>query len=196
MFARKLRLADSMVSSKLNSAKGFTLIELIIGIVLLAYALVFLTSALFPQAKKSTDPWFQVRSAELAQSFVNEILARRFDENSPLSGNDPRCDEAGGTACISDLPDCSLANVWTEESSRLSYDDVDDFHCFSASGDEITNIKNVKLVDVYKQFTVLVEVRYAGLDIGLAAREAKKIVVTVTPPSGGPIQYAAYKANY
>ncbi|WP_370661034.1 prepilin-type N-terminal cleavage/methylation domain-containing protein [Psychrosphaera algicola] len=41
VFARKLRLADSMVSSKLNSAKGFTLIELIIGIVLLAYALVF-----------------------------------------------------------------------------------------------------------------------------------------------------------
>lgn len=172
--------------------RGFTLVELIAGIVLLSFVLVYMTAALFPQAKKSTDPWFQVRSAELAQSFTNEILARRFDENSPISGDGARCDESGGSACIASLATCSGA----EESSRLEFDDVDDFHCFNVTGDLITNIKNVALIDVYKQFSVSVIVSYAGTDLGLGLRDAKKILVTVTPPNGNPIQYASYKGNY
>lgn len=178
-------------------AHGFTLIELVIGIVLLSSILVFLTAALFPQAKNSTDPWFQVRSAELGQSFMNEILARRFDENSSNTGAVIRCDEATGPSCIAAIPDCSQPNSWTEESSRLLYDDVDDFHCYSATGNAITNINNVALVDVYKQFTVEVAVAYAGTDLGFSNnRLAKKITVTVTAPNGQTIQYASYKGNY
>lgn len=177
--------------------QGFTLVELVIGIVLLSTVLLFLTAALFPQAKNSTDPWFQVRSAELAQSFTNEILARKFDENSTINGSAERCDEPGGTACIATLPDCSQANSWTEENSRLLYDDVDDFHCFAATGDAITNIKNVALINVYKGFQVSVTVQYAGDELGFTdVRLAKKIVVTVQPPSGIPIQYSSFKGNY
>ena len=180
MFARKL-------SQALH--KGFTLIELTIGIAVLSVALLVMTGALFPQIERSTDPWFQVRSAELAQSMMNEILARKFDENSFVTGN-LRCGEDDGvssaSACVTQL---ALDNCnSTEEASRADFDDVDDFNCFSATGDQITDITNTALIDVYRAFTVNVAVDYAG--------SAKIVVVTITPPRGSPVVYSSYKANY
>lgn len=169
--------------------KGFTLIELTIGIAVLSVALLVMTGALFPQAERSTDPWFQVRSAELGHSLMNEIVARKFDENNFVLG-ELRCGEDNGTtvapACATqtELNTCST----TEEGSRADFDDVDDFNCFSATGDQITDIIDAALIDVYKQFSVTVDVDYA-----LAA---KLITVTVTPPRGVPVSYSTYKANY
>ena len=186
-----------MPVSKLHD-KGFTLIELIVGIVALSGALLILTGVLIPQAEKSTNPWFQVRSAELAQSIMNEINARRFDENSPASGELARCDESGGNACIADLPACSGTGPypWVEEISRDLYDDIDDFHCLNVTGDQITNIENGSLQDIYRDFSVEVFVTYAGADLGLANKRAKKILVSVTPPKGSTISYSSYRTNY
>lgn len=181
----------------LKKAYGFTLIELVIGMVTLSFALMIMTGALFPQAQKSTDPWFQVRSAELAQSLMNEILARRFDENSALPDS-LRCNEST-VNCLAEtsLLSCSDPNLWTEESNRSQYDDVDDFHCYAASGTAITNIANQSLQQAYAGFSVLVTVQYAGTELGLASNTlAKRIVVTVTPPRGDNIVYTSYKANY
>jgi len=186
-----------MPALKRGRGRGFTLIELVIGISVMSIALLFMTGVMFPQAERSTNPWFQVRSAELAQSFMSEILARSFDENSPRSGGQLRCDE-GGTPCEAALPtDCAGSPDWVEEASRDLYDDVDDFHCFSATGDEITDIEGEALTDVYKSFTVDVAVVYAGTELGLSSnRLAKRIRVTVTSPNGEALAYTSYKANY
>lgn len=191
-----------------SNRKGFTLIELVIGIATLAVALTFMTGALMPQAERSTDPWFQVRSAELAQSMMSEILSRSFDENSSRNGNPLRCDEDLADTCIANanLPSCSIIagfnsadNVWTEEDlgSRDLWDDVDDFHCYQVTGNAITNIENTALDNVYANFTVSVEVQYAGTDLGFTDnRLAKLVIVTVTPPHGDPVVYSSYRTNY
>ncbi len=180
-----------------NNQQGFTLVELIVGITVLSGALLFLTGVLVPQAQRSTDPWFQVRSAELAQSMMNEINARSFDENSSRTGGGLRCDESGASACIGALPACTASNTWSEESTRDQYDDIDDFHCFSATGDAIANSENTQLLAVYSGFSVDVTVVYAGTELGLADnRLAKKISVEVTPPRGVPINYTHYRTNY
>ena len=57
-----------------NKASGFTLIELVIGIVVFSIALVLFTSLMVPQAIRSVDPIFQVRASELGQSLMNEII--------------------------------------------------------------------------------------------------------------------------
>jgi MSHA pilin protein MshD len=71
---------------------GFTLIEVIVGIVVLAIALTLITAVLGPLSQKSTEPWHQVRAAELGHSFLNEVMARSFDESSDRSGGAYRCD--------------------------------------------------------------------------------------------------------
>ena len=168
--------------------KGFTLLELIFGIVVMSVVLLIMTGALFPQAEESTDPWFQVRSAELAQSMMNEILARRFDENSLIIGN-LRCDETGAGACATptELSDCET----TEEGEREFFDDVDDFNCMDVTGDEITDIEGTPLTNVYQQFQVKVTVSYDA-----TYTDAKLITVTVTPPHGADVIYSSLKANY
>jgi len=184
--------------------KGFTLIELTIGIAVLSLALAVMTGAMFPQAERSVDPWVQVRSAELAQSMMNEVLARRFDENSFVQGN-LRCGEDTGTqaapACVTAavLNDCTLGTgfQFREEGANATkdnFDDVDDFNCYSVTGNAITDITgNQNLVDIYGQFTIHVAVSY------LVPNQLKLVTVTVVPPQtrvGTTVDYSAYKANY
>ena len=47
--------------------KGFTLIEMVIGIVVFSIALTLFTSLIVPQVIRSVDPIFQVRASELGQ---------------------------------------------------------------------------------------------------------------------------------
>lgn len=208
-------MAVSSFSSH-HTKRGFTLIELVIGIATLSIAMLVMTGALFPQAQRSVDPWFQVRTAELANSVMNEILARRFDENTNVSDSTIRCNETGAPVCnqLLDNPDCSEPIVFTNwldanETDKVFYDDVDDFHCYSATGDvalagnDITNSIGENLDAIYSQFTIDVRVVYAGVDLGfnplvdpLAAQRAKRISVTVTSPLGEEVTYTSYKTNY
>ena len=84
--------------------RGFTLIELIVGIVLLAVALTGILGLLINQAPKAVDPVQQVRAAQLAQRLAGEILQKSFDEQSDHNGGRYRCGEvvAGVT-----IPACS-----------------------------------------------------------------------------------------
>ena len=68
----------------LRRNRGVTLIELIIGIVVLAISLSIITAVLGPLYIKSADPWHQVRAAELGQGLMNEILGKAFDKKKFL----------------------------------------------------------------------------------------------------------------
>ncbi len=81
--------------------KGFTLIELIIGIVMFAIALSIITALIAPQAKKSAEPIVALRASEFGQSLMNEIQSKSFDEHSDRSSPFKRCGEIsiGAEAC-------------------------------------------------------------------------------------------------
>ena len=75
--------------------KGFTLIELILGMVVLAIVMTIITGLLAPQARQSADPVVQIRATELGQALMNEVLGKSFDENSDRSPPWNRCGENG-----------------------------------------------------------------------------------------------------
>src|SRR5690554_7972709 len=102
---------------------GFTLIEIVVGIVTLGIALALLTVLLFPQAKRSAEPLLQMRAAELGIALMNEITSKSFDENSDHSGGAVRCNETGA-------PTCSVT-LGPEGETRDNYNDVDDYHGLS-----------------------------------------------------------------
>ncbi|GHA54539.1 prepilin-type N-terminal cleavage/methylation domain-containing protein [Photobacterium aphoticum] len=136
-------------SSRITASRGFTLIESIIAIVILAIAMVTLTSFLFPQAERSATPYYQARAAAIANAFLNEILARQFDEFSDPHGDSRvRCGEIDkdGQRVICSQP--AENGVWPKDHAMeyfeyrdpmsdhaLGYglvpmvaNDVDDFH--------------------------------------------------------------------
>lgn len=178
--------------------RGFSLIELITGIVVLAIAMMFISSILGPLFVRSAEPWHQVRAAELGNSLMNEIMARSFDENSSRGTSMLRCGDAGAPACIAAIPSCPVSGMSTatEEASRDLYNDVDDYHCLQVSGAAVFTNLNPNLQASYSQYQVSVTVSLAGATAGLAATQVKRVDVQVTAPNSEVITFSGFKGNW
>ena len=102
---------------KCNS--GVSLIELIVFLVVIAVASTALFSAFTYSALHNADPIIEVRALELAQAKLDEILALKYDENTPTGGI-PACGATGsGTSCTN--------------ATDANLNDVDDFNGLSDS---------------------------------------------------------------
>jgi len=163
---------------------GFTLIEIIVSIVVFGILITLLIVGFAPNIRRGADPLFSMRAVELGQSYLEEILGKRFAENSP-PGNGLRCGETGGPGA------CSA--IGAEEAGHNSFDDVDDYNGLN----EMPPIDSSGAPRAgYDNFRVQVSVSYAGADIGVNNTDAKRITVTVTDPSGNASLFSAYKANF
>lgn len=165
---------------------GFTLIELIAGIVVIAIVTLVVTAGLGQLFRQSVDPWQQIRATEVGQSLMNEIMARRFDENSNVGNQYVRCSEGSGS-CTTPAPcpsDGSTPNA--EEAQRKQFDDVDDYNGLKLTGAQLSGSSPNR----YNGFEALVCV---------AEKEANKfkiITVTVTTPQDESIEFSSVKGNW
>ena len=152
----------------MKSQQGVTLIELIVFIVIVSISLVTLVRVFNQSVVNSVDPVTRVRALELAQAQLDEILSRKFDENTPPGGI-PACGTSGGLACLGIIGD-------------TDFDDVGDYNGQSFGS---------------APYTIAVTVIEAGTEIGLASNDlARKITVTVDIPGGDALVLAAYKTNF
>lgn len=187
------------------SQHGFSLIEIIAGIVVLSIAFSIFTSLIYPLANQSAKQVHQIKAAELGQSMINEIIAKAFDENSDKSGGVYRCGESGETACSTTMgPEGSEAE---ESEKREQFDDVDDYNNLSiiesSLGDEDS------LNDFYVGYQINVKVindsNYDGVNDSNSEDNndfkdniftAKLITVTITTPEDFDFVFAVYRANF
>lgn len=149
---------------------GVTLIELIVFIVIVSIALGALLSVFNHSVSRSVDPIVQARALECAQSKLEQILARKFDENSPTGGV-PACGSAETNAV-------ACAGI----TSDAAYDDVGDY--------------NGQIDNSNADCEITVSVTNAGADLGLSADQARLIRVDVSSPGGGSATLSVYKANF
>ena len=195
----------------IKKVRGFTLIEIIIGIVVLSIALTGGLSLLISQVDAYRDPLIKEKSVQIAKRVVHEIQIRAYDEKSDIGGGIFRCSETVGG-----ISRCS-AEYGTDDPGELmldTLDDVDDFdtaklcpklsgsyscsdnnylpvvYFFSDAADEATQ---KKYNDYYAGFLVKIEVVPA--EISGDAYSAKKITVTVRQSDGLEIEYSFIKAN-
>jgi len=190
--------------------KGFTLIELIVGIVIFAVAMVLVVSFLQPQVKKGIDPIWQVRAASLGQSLSNEILAKPFDQNSNQVGGMQRCNDDPATN-----PCTQSGALGPDSENRDAFNDVDDYNGFNETGANILNslgfTTNVGGTNIYAGFTAQVSVFYdqnldgindddvdqdGNLDSGTLVANKKLITVAIITPGGQRIVLSSVKGNF
>lgn len=172
--------------------RGFTLIEIIIGIVVLAISIVLLTVLVFPQAQRSAEPLLQQRAAALGEAFLHEINAKSFDENSDRSGGFERCGETSAPACT--LP----ANLGSDGETREDFDDVDDYHELHISAPTLADALGADIAARYPGFTFAIAVCYSDVD-GICQGSVtlyKKIEVTVTTSFGQNFTFTSLRGNY
>lgn len=174
--------------SLFTNSRGFTLIEIIIGIVVLSISLSIVSTLIAPAEQQSADQIHQVKAAELGQSLLNDISSRAFDENSDMAGGLVRCGEESILCSTVMGPETILGITET----RATFNDVDDFHGYS----EQFNAQGEGLHSSYSNFTINITVEYDGASLGLADDAAKLITVTVTTPLGTEIKFATHKANF
>ncbi len=186
---------------------GLTIIEMVVTIVILAIAMTALSTLLSTGSNRGADTLLELRAVALGQSYMDEIMGRRFDENSNPRGVPPCRPASPCTAEGSFGPD-------TGETERIEYDDVDDYDGLD-EGDG--SVGDAPLLDAegnervgYGNFRVQVSVRYLNIgaggeeeNLGVNANDlnnetdAKLVTVTVsyrTRPEG--IKFSAYKANF
>ena len=176
--------------------KGFTLIETIVGIVVLAISFSVLTSLVFPVAEQSAEQLHQIKAAELAQSLLNEIQNKVFDENSDMAGGRVRCGESGAI-------NCSTVMGAEGSETRVTFNDVDDYNNLIYNAGEIENSQG-QLLSLYTGYSLSIRVcndaDYDGPDCDGAAdantSTAKLIIVTVTTPTDFTMRFSTYKANF
>lgn len=184
---------------------GMTLAEMIIAIVLMGVAMVAFTSFLVPQIRDSAMPHYQTRATALGQSFMSQILARGFDENSDFDGGLLRCGESalGASDCSTNLgPD-------SDESIPENFNDVDDYigcwstpttvsQCQGTSRGNISDILGTSSEDKYRNFRVEVGVAYDNLTntppTGIT--EYKKVTITIFASNAQPLTLTAIRGNY
>jgi MSHA pilin protein MshD len=197
----------------IKKVRGFTLIEIIIGIVVLSIALTGGLSLLISQVDAYRDPLIKEKSVQIAKRVVHEIQIRAYDEKSDIGGGIFRCSETVGGIS---LGVCSAEAEYGTDPGELmldTLDDVDDFdtaklcpklsgsyscsenylpvvYFFSDAADEATQ---KKYNDYYAGFLVKIEVVPAK--ISGDADSAKKITVTVRQSDGLEIEYSFIKAN-
>ncbi len=171
----------------MQTERGLSLIETIIAIVIIALAVAGIMTVFFQNVQKGTRPLLETKGVELGQAMLDEILFKRWDEDTPLGGGR--------------IP-TGLANIGTEgESSRTAFDDVDDYNGYSdgVPGEPLQNELGEDISSGFTGFSRTVTVAFdkpPGAPAGIPVNDYKKITVQVTIPTGDTIGFTAVKTNY
>ena len=186
---------------------GFTLLELVAGIALFAIVMLLITGAFLPMINKQNQPIYQIRAAELAQSMLQDALARSYDENSDrsgltVSGKYQYCGsiDTANIAVESSAGNCSTTLGAESGETYTTFDDVDDFNLYCNSpitGSAFAQLQGLD-TSLYENYSIKVCVENAPELLGLTSRNdvAKKVTVTVTTPAGEAIPFTSYRSNY
>lgn len=190
-----------------KSQSGLTLVEMIVAIIILAIALVGITTSLSSGLSRSGNTIVEARAIALAQSYLDEIFGKRFDDASNPRGIPP---------CRSNCTDELDFGLEAPEDERIEFDDVDDYHGLDEGWNQATELQDADgnpRTD-YENFRVQVTVRYMDVGVGGIEEElgvdfdttdndmnndqdAKLITVTVSHPTNEDgWSFSVYKTNF
>ncbi|WP_394129337.1 prepilin-type N-terminal cleavage/methylation domain-containing protein [Shewanella maritima] len=183
-FSIQRKKTSPYIAFKRVKSTGFTLIELVVGMLVISIALVLMLTMLFPQADRSVETLHRVRSAELAHSVMNEIWGKRYDQNTNPNGGVPACDSA-----VAGALNCSTT-LGPNGEARDNFNDVDDYHGLTINSLMLDSTDTY--ASLYPNFNMNVTVAY----INSATRAQKLITVEVTTPTNESIVYQSVRSNY
>ncbi|MGD8708848.1 MAG: prepilin-type N-terminal cleavage/methylation domain-containing protein [Ectothiorhodospiraceae bacterium] len=154
-------------SSLRRTHRGFTLIELIIAIVVIAAGLAGIFAAVINATARSADPMIQTQAVILARSYLEEIMLRPY--------SDPQLPDNESTGC---------------PAARDQWDDVSDYDCLSAA--TVRDQRGNPLAGL-GDYRVSVDVS----DQSLGGRPAKRIQVEIGHSSADiHVRLVGYRTDY
>lgn len=145
---------------------GLSLIELIVFIVIVSVGIAGILSVMNVTVKASADPMLRKQAVAMAESIMDEILAKDY--------------------CDPDLtpPACTVSR----EATRAQYDDVQDYDGQTILGTDTLGATSIPALASYSALIAVADTAVSGATM-------KKVTVTVTGGTE-PIVLFGYRANY
>ncbi|MFT7773208.1 type IV pilus modification PilV family protein [Roseateles sp.] len=171
-------------------ARGLTLIELLLFVVVVGIALAAMLQVFVSATRASADPMIRRQQLAIAESMLREV------QLMPVTWCDP--DDAN-VAVANTTSDCATtAEAIGPEAGETRYgptyfDNVNDYQGFSMAG--IRGIDN-NLVSGLAGYSASVAVAPAALDSLSASGEALKITVTITGPDASTLVLQGWRTRY
>lgn len=132
--------------------RGFTLIELIIYILVFSLGVTVILMLLPQILASGSNSTIRLRGVQVAQAVMEEILAKKWDENTPNGGGPV-------TLPLLPSPPGALGPENPPENTMAKYNDVDDYHGISAM-DSATGF------GLTADYSIDVDVSYVSLTAG------------------------------
>jgi MSHA pilin protein MshD len=154
---------------------GFTLIEIIVTIVVLAIASTSLLSVFTSTVRTSADPMIQQQAISIAEAYMEEIMLKSFSD--PRKDDVPPVNETGGSEA---------------GETRVNFNDVQDYNDLLDTKVRDQNNNEISSLEYY---TVVVTVAEKALH-GIDKKDSLFINITVTHSAISPIAISGYRTNY
>lgn len=163
---------------------GLSLIELLLAIVIIGIGVAGILSVLDLNARYSADPFPRKQALAIAESLIEEIMAKAFTDC------DPDFFDAGTATCT--LAEVSGPEAGETRSGPTPFDNVNDYHGFSMTG--ITDITGAAVAQL-SVYNASVSVVPMGLG-SIAAGEALRITVAITGPNNTFITLDGFRTKH
>jgi MSHA pilin protein MshD len=179
----------------MKNKAGFTLIEIVIGIIVLAVSLTIVSSIFLPQANKTITPMYQIKATALGKRIMDQVLIRYYDDAMASTGGYIRCGEtiAGVTINCSSKLGLDTGEI---RSQPNGFNDVDDYQVYC--NDVPTTVIGF-FTDEYPGYGLKICVAQAAVKFGGNAGDidvAKRVKVTIFMPNSDTITLSSFKGNY
>ncbi|TMH46261.1 MAG: type II secretion system protein [Betaproteobacteria bacterium] len=194
-----------MCITERRRARGVTLLELIVFIIVVSVAVVGVLTALDLSNRSSTDPMIQKQALAIAEALLEEVQLQPFtycdpdDANAATALNAAGC--TGGANGANDESKLPLGPETgeTRTGGVTPYDNVSDYNlfcmgptCIPASSVSDINGSAISGLGAYNA-----SVAVAQLALGaIPAAESLLVTVTVTGPSSITVKLDGYRVRY
>ncbi|AAZ96709.1 hypothetical protein Tbd_0756 [Thiobacillus denitrificans ATCC 25259] len=176
----------------MNKARGVSLIELLVFIVVVGIAVTGVLALYGLNVRTSGDPMVRKQALAIAESLLEEVLAKPFTYCDPDDANVETAADASGCATTPEGPGPEDASE-TRHANLTPFDNVNDYDGFAMTGIVDLAGNSVAGLDAY---SARVAVQPAGAFHGIPAGETLLVTVTVSGPGNQTVSLSGYRTRH
>lgn len=174
--------------------RGLSLIELLVFIVVVGVAVTGVLSVFSFNARTSADPMVQKQALAIADSLLEEVLAKPYTYCDPDDANVETAANAAGCATTPEGMGPEVAQGESRNANLTPFDNVNDYNGFSMTG--IVDPSGNAVPDL-NGYSASVQVQTPPVPLpSIPAGETLLVTVTVTGPGNHTVTLSGYRTRY
>lgn len=171
-----------------NRARGISLVELIVFIVIISVGLAGILGVMNLTTRASADPLIQKQALAIAEAYLEEVLAMPFTYCDP---DDPAAADApSALACAT--PESIGPEGGETRAGTPPFDNVSDYHGFSGAPSNVDGTA----IPALTAYQVLITVTQQNLTNTVPAVATLRVTVAVTGPGNTTVALDSYRIRY